>query len=118
MVGRHVEGPHIFIDRHALGPRRHEQAGDALCIAILAARPAKGRTMGRDVHAGDPHPAAVDPPAADAVAGPAPRPGFPVGRVAALVGYGPAEGGAASPPSPAPAEFLLLLPPTRDLIPH
>src|SRR3546814_12534080 len=66
-------------------------------------------TMGRDVHAGDPHLAAVDPPAVDAVAGLAHRTGFHVGRVAAMVGFGQAEGGAAAPLEPAEDEFLLLL---------
>src|SRR3546814_15108912 len=74
--------------------------------------------MGRDVHAGDPHLAAVDPPAVDAVAGLAHRAGFHVGRVAAMVGFGQAEGGAAAPLAPAEDEFLPLLVARRGLFEH
>src|SRR3546814_8948535 len=74
--------------------------------------------MGRDVHAGVPHLAAVDPPAVDAVAGLAHRTGFHVGRVAAMVGFGQAEGGAAAPLEPAEDEFLLLLLARRELFEH
>src|SRR3546814_12415996 len=74
--------------------------------------------MGRDVHAGDPHLAAVDPPAVDAVAGLAHRTGFHVGRVAAMVGFGQAEGGAAAPLEPAEAAFLLLPLARRALFEH
>ena len=48
--------------------RRHQEAGDAARVAVLAAGAREQRAMGRDMHAGGPHLLAVDAPAGDAVA--------------------------------------------------
>ncbi len=110
MVGRHVERPQIFVDRHPRRPRRHEQAGDPLRIAVLTAGAGEGRAVRRDMHAGDPHLAPVDPPAVDAVARLANRARLHMRRVRSMVGLGQPERRA--PPALEPAEdelgFLLL----------
>src|SRR3954447_1058169 len=37
MIGRHVEGPHIFLDLYAGALGRYQEAGDAPRIAVIAA---------------------------------------------------------------------------------
>src|SRR3546814_17027513 len=71
-------------------------------IAVRAAGAAKGRTVRRDMHAGDPHLAPVDPPAVDPVAGLPHRARFPMRRVRSMIALGQAECG--TPLAPAPAE--------------
>ena len=85
MIGRHVEGPHIFLDLDALGVRRHQKAGDAAGVAVIARSAREQRAMGRDMHAGGPHLLAVDHPSGDAVAGRLHRAGFHMGRIRAVL---------------------------------
>ena len=69
MVGRHVEGPEVFLDLHAVGVGRHQQRADAACRAVVTAGACKDDTVRGDVHAGGPHLLAVDAPAGTPVAG-------------------------------------------------
>src|SRR3546814_12571638 len=85
VVGRHVEGPQIFLDHQARRRIGDEQAGDAAGIAVRAAGAAQGRTVRRDMHAGAPHLAPVAPPAVD------PAPGIPPRSATRYVGPSGAE---------------------------
>src|ERR1700722_5964908 len=91
MIGGHVEGPHIFLDLDAPGVRRHQKAGDAARVAVIARGAREQRTMGRDMHAGGPHLLAIDHPSGNAVAGRLHCAGFHMGRVRAVLGLREAE---------------------------
>src|SRR3546814_16225644 len=51
VVGRHVEGPQIFLDHQARRRLGDEQAGDAAGLAVRAAGAAKGRPALRTMNA-------------------------------------------------------------------
>ncbi len=85
-----------------------QEAGDAACIARLAAGAGKQRAVGGGVHAGGPHLLAVDQPAVHAVAHLAHRRGLHVGGVTAVVGFGQAEGDAGLEGQLAADELLFL----------
>ena len=94
MVGRHVEGPHVLLDLHAMALGRHQEAGDAAGIAVIARGAREQRAMRGDVHAGRPHLLAVDDPALDVVAGRRHRARLHVRRVGAVIRLGQAKGDA------------------------
>jgi len=94
VIGRHVEGPEIFLDLHAFRIRRNEKAGNTPRIAVVARRARKRRAMGGDMHARGPHLLAVDDPAADAIARGLYGGRFHVGGVGAMVGLCQTEGDA------------------------
>jgi hypothetical protein len=70
----------------------HQEAGDPLGRAVLAAGAGEQGAVGGGVHAGGPHLLAVDPPAALAVVLLADGPGLHEGGVRTVVGLGQAEG--------------------------
>ena len=113
VIGGHVEGPHPLLDLQPLGRVGDEEAGDPARVARLARRAREHRAVGGDVHPGDPHLLAIDPPAVDAVAGLAHRDRLHVGGVGAVVRFGEAEGDAPGALEPAEDEFgfLFLGPP-------
>ena len=94
MIGRHVEGPHIFLDLHAGALGRHQETGDASGIAVIAAGAREQRAMGGDVHSSSPHLLAVDEPSVDAIAARLHGAGFHVGGIRAMLGLGKTEGDA------------------------
>jgi hypothetical protein len=94
MVGRHVEGPHVFLDPDARALRRHQETGDAARIAVVARGAREQRAMGGDVHARGPHLLAVDDPALDVVARRRHRARLHVGRVRAVMRLGETKGDA------------------------
>src|SRR5713226_9758738 len=63
MVGRHVEGPEIFLDLEAGGFSRDDKAGDALRAAVAAAGAREEEIVRRDVQARVPDLRTVDLPA-------------------------------------------------------
>ena len=91
MVGRHIEGPEIFLDLHACRIRRNEKACDAPCIAVVARGARKRRAVGGDMHTRGPHLFAIDHPAADAVACGAYGLRFHMGRIRSVIGFGQTE---------------------------
>src|SRR5258705_6073439 len=94
VIGRHIKGPHVFFDLHAFCLCRHQEAGDAPRVAVIAAGAGEQRAMGGDMHAGGPHLLAIDDPTRDAIAGHLHGAGFHVGRIRAMLGFGKAEGDA------------------------
>ena len=94
MVGGHVEGPEVLLDLHAGGIGRHDEAGDAGGVAVIAAGPGEDHAVGGHVHAGGPHLLAIDQPAGLAVLFMGNPAGLHVGGVRAVQGLGQAEDGA------------------------
>jgi hypothetical protein len=91
VIRRHVEGPHVFLDLHALALGWHQQTGNAPRVAVIAGRAGKQRAMRRDMHTGRPHLLAVDDPALDVVAGRLHGPGFHMCRIGTVVRLGQAK---------------------------
>ena len=87
VVGGHVEGPEVLLDRETGGVDRHEKRGDALAATRRPAGPGEDEVVGGGVDAGVPGLLAVDHPAG-AVAH---RVGLHERRVAAVLGLGDAE---------------------------
>ncbi len=87
MIGRHVERPEHLFDLEAFSVGRHQEGGDAVSVAGLAAGARKNQVVLRLVNAGIPGLRAVDAPAI-AVAH-ARR--LHVGRVGPVLGLGDAE---------------------------
>src|SRR3984893_2079373 len=63
MVGRHVEGPQIFLDFETFAPDRNDKAGDAPGGAVASAGAGEHEVMRRDVQPAGPYFCAVDAPA-------------------------------------------------------
>ncbi len=93
VVGGHVEGPEILLDLHAGRLRRHQEAGDAARVAVIAVVRANSAqwvaTCMPVVHIFSP--LISQPLTLSRVAG---APGLHVGGVGAVVGLGEAEGDA------------------------
>lgn len=89
VVGGHVEGPEVLLDREAGGVDRYEEPGDALSATWRPAGPGEDEVVGGGVDAGVPGLLAVDHPL------PAPlhprRVSLHERGVAAVLGLGDAE---------------------------
>ncbi len=109
VVGRHVEGPEIFLDFHALGLGRNDETGNALGVTGLALGAGKNHHVGGHVHAGGPHFLAVDAPARNTVAGFAHTDRFHVCGVRAVLGFGQAEADRAAAIQHTADELVLLV---------
>ena len=105
MVGRHVEGPKIFLDFETLALHRNDEAGDALGAAVAPAGAREYEVVRRDVQAGVPDFCAVDAPSVSLAHGAR----FHPGRVGAVIRLGQAEGDANRAVEDSRNERLLLL---------
>src|SRR6185437_3149392 len=90
MVGRHVEGPEIFLDFESLALHRNDKAGDARGAAVTSAGAGEHEVMGCDVQARVPDFRAVDAPAVTFADGAR----FHPGGVGTVTRFGQTEGDA------------------------
>ena len=109
MVGRHIEGPHIFFNLHPRIIGRHQKARNAFGRAVIARSAGKQHDMARHMHAGGPHFLAIQQPAIDPVTGFAHAARFHPSRIRAMVGFGQAETNAMGAGQHAIDKFIGLL---------
>lgn len=108
MIGRHVEGPEIFLDLHTRRITGHDEAADAERVAVFARHTRKHEIMRRHMHARIPHFLAIDEPAINAVALLAHSACFHPCGVRAVIRLGKAEGNARRTVEATFNELLLL----------